>query len=87
MRKMLKVKELIDILKEWPQDLSISVDAENGLISDNLTMKLVDASLNVDKDDGYYGEHKIIKNDSHAKNGCSCDKRLYISHIRLLILD
>ncbi len=79
---MLKVKHLIGILKDWPQDAVISVDAENGLISDNLTMNLVDVSLNVDKDDGYYSKHEIIKNDSHAKDGCSCDKRLHISHVK-----
>lgn len=78
---MITVKALIRILKSYPEDAVISVDADKNLISDNITMRLVEAVLDVDKDAGYYGEHKIITDDFHSKEDCLHGERFCISHI------
>lgn len=64
----MKVKELIEQLKEIDQELNVYVQGYEGGVSDCLDIgDAVEVALNVNKGVWYYGDHVVLHDDYDRK--------------------
>ena len=71
----MKIKELIEKLKKYDQELIVSINGYEGGVRDNIYLKIQTVSLNYN-DAWYLGEHEEYNKDIPKHKKCRRSKRL-----------
>ncbi len=73
----MKVKELIEKLKELDQEAKVVISGYEGGVKEVTTSQLVTIALNVN-DEWYYGEHELLTPHFNEYTDYSKEKAVYI---------